>query len=183
MMKNPFKVMIITCWILLSLCLIVKLFGLNWFEPIITNGHFKDFCDYIDENLWIKYSLFSLYAAISYSLYVLAVLKQRFYTKIQFLIYIPLIIGSSLVSWYFNWLKWILDIVIVLLPFAFKANWKRILIGILLVLIFEAISIITKNIGQWNINSISSFVALILQVDTIIMLGLYYLYSNNYRKE
>ena len=62
-----------------------------------------------------------------------------------------------------------------------RKKWYRVLIGILLIFAFEIVSLITKNIGSVNLNNEPSLITIILQLDTLIMAMLYYLYAN--RKE
>ena len=177
MMKNRYKVLIVTCWYLLFIAFLLKVCGVTIFDANSDNQVFIQFCDYLDKTLWLKYILFCLVAIVLESLYLLAVLKQKFYTRLQFIIFIPLIIFSSIISWYIVWLKFVIDILIMLLPIAFKANWKRVLVGIVLVVVFELISFMIKNISCYNLNNKSALVELILQSDTVIMTALYYLYS------
>lgn len=79
----------------------------------------------------------------------------------------------------------ILDLLIgILIPLIrnkFK-NWKIVIIGNILLIIFQFISLITKNIGGY-ITSDSILVSSILSIDYYIMLVLYYLYTHFERKE
>lgn len=184
MMKEPWKVLIISCWSLLLICMVVKLFGFNIFEPATENQNFIKACEFIDSNIVIKYIVYALNALLINSLFILSVMKQKFYSKVQLFIFVPLIIISSIISWYSSLIKTILDVIfVVVLPLIYKTNWKRIVIGFVLLLAFQIISLITKNIGNWYLNNEPALVALILQIDTVIMTTLYYLYSNYSRKE
>lgn len=185
-MKNPCKVLIKTCWCLLIICCFIKLLGFNLFEPIATDKNFILVCNFIDNNVIVKYILYCIIAIFLHSLCILAILKQKFYDKKQIFIYIPLIITMSLISWYNSTISTILNFLFYLLPiFKQPKKWYRSIIGIALILLFQIISIITKNIGLWNLNEESAFVTLILQIDAVIMSLLYYLYNNkdNYGKE
>ena len=184
MMKEPFKVLIISCWSLLLVCMVVKLIGFNIFEPATDNVNFIKACEFIDGNLIVKYIVYALNAVLINSLFILSVMKQKFYSKVQLFIFVPLIIVSSIVGWYNTLIKTILDLIfVVVLPLVYKTNWKRIVIGFVLLLSFQVISLLTKNIGNWYLNNEPTLVALILQIDTVIMTTLYYLYSNYGRKE
>lgn len=186
MMKNPFKVLIITCWILLVLCCIAKLFGANWFEPNVNNEKIKVMFGFLDEHIVWKYIVYCIYAAIAHSLVINAILGQKFYTLIQAIIFIPIIIGMSLLSWYNNILSSVLNTLCYLLTIIWlKKKWYIAIIGIALMLGFQTLSILIKNVGSWNLNNEPALVALLMQIDALIMIVLYYLYSNyiKFKKE
>lgn len=179
MMKNPFRVMIITCWILLVLCLILKLFGANWFDVYSNTNHFMDLFNFIDNHKALNMIVMCIVSLILNSIVVLAILEQKFYTKIQFLVIVPIIILTSLSYWFSQVLNFILGFAIYLTPIIWlKKRWYRSIIGIVLIMTFELISLVTKNIGNWALDNSNSFVTLVLQIDTLILSMLYYLYSN-----
>lgn len=178
---NKLNVVIITCWILLVIALILKLFGLNWFEPATDNQTFINICNYIESNMPLKIVITCLISLVLNTLSVLAILGQRFYTKIQFIVFIPIIIASSVVSWYVPIINTILSFVIYLLPIIWlKKKWYRALIGIVLILAFQAISLLAKNIGCVYIQNYTFyFIDLILNIDNLLMCLLFYLYATS----
>lgn len=178
-MKNKYKVLIITCWVLLLICLVAKLLGANIFHPTTDNQTFIAMCDYIDNHLWLKYTISCVVSLVLNSLSFLAILGQKFYTKTQAMIFIPLIIAMSISGWYSQIINIIISIITYLLPIVWlKKRWYRVLIGIGFILLFQAISIVTKDIGHWYLNEEYTLVAILLQIDSMIMSLLYYLYSN-----
>ena len=50
MMKNKYKVLIISCWVLLVIAMILKLLGSDWFIATSDNKRFIKLCDYIDNH-------------------------------------------------------------------------------------------------------------------------------------
>lgn len=179
MMKDKYKVLLISCWALLLVCCILKLLGLNIFSINCQNATFITICDYIDNRLYLKIILSCIVALILNSLYILAVLKQRFYTKLQALMFIPLIILMSVIGWYSPPCQIVLNLIFyTVLPILFKVDFKRVLLSLLLLIAFQVISITLKNIGAWHLNTEHTLTAIILQFDTLIMVLLYYLYSN-----
>lgn len=178
MKKNAYLVLIISCWVLLALALIIKLFGATIFDVVIKNETFIKFGEYAD-NSWLKYFLACVNALVLHSLVLLSILGQKFYNKIQACIFVPLIIIMSLLSWYNNILSTVLNFACYLLTIIWlKKRWYRSVIGIVLMISFQAISILTKNVGSWNLNNEQSVIAMVLQIDAAIMIVLYYLYSN-----
>ena len=53
--KSPYGLIILISWIALIICLIVKLFGGNWFELWLENDNFIKFCEVIQ-----KYKIFKI---------------------------------------------------------------------------------------------------------------------------
>lgn len=183
---NPYKVLIITCWAMLGICCILKILGANWFEASVSNTNAIKFFEFIDNKLWIKQLLGSSICLILVSLVILSELKQKFYTLKQGIVFIPLIVIMSYSGWYIPILNTILSIIIYLLPIIWlRKEWYKAFIGLGLVFVFQLVSLITKNIGDFGLFETSYSVGVILQIDTFIMALLYYLYSNkhNYRKE
>ena len=185
MKPNKFKYAILSCWIVLIVCMIVKLLGFNIFEPKTDNQTFIRFCEYLDTHNYLKYIVYCAISLVLNSLSILAILGQKFYTKIQFALFVPLIIAMSLVGWYSQIANLILGVILYSLPIIWlKKRWYRVLIGVGFILLFQAISIVTKNIGYWYLNNEYSLVTIILQLDSVLMTFMYYLYSNHYtRKE
>ena len=176
MMKNPFKVLIITCWILLLLCCIAKLFGANWFIASTNNQNFLDFCKYIEETFWF-YIFTAIFNIVTCGIYYMAVLKQN---KPDLRWLIPLIIYAILKSIFYKQkiLFFILDFVMTLgLPLLLDhKRWLWIIIGVALTFAFQYISMFLK-LDNYNIFSENAFVSMVLSIDYIIMLLLYWLYS------
>ena len=182
MMKDKYKVLIRSCWALLLVCFGIKIFGGNLFEIVCENERFISLCDYIDNSMFFKILVNCISAFILDSLSFLAIMQYKMYNKKLALIVIPMIIISSISFWYFPILKSILEIgFMIIIPLIYKVNWKRIVIGILLIFAFQIVSLITRNIGQLYLDCDKTLIVLIINIDTFIMSILYYLYAT--RKE
>ena len=178
------KYLIRASWAVLIACFIIKIFGGNYFEIATNNENFIKICNFVDDNFYLKVIIECIMSLILTSFSVLAIMKRKFYTKTQALFFIPTIIASSIFSWYFTIVKLVLDVfILIIYPLIFKTSVKRIIIGNLLIIAFQLISLITKNVGSFYLNNESTLIALIINVDTLIMCILYYLYSNNIKKE
>lgn len=72
----------------------------------------------------------------------------------------------------------VLDLVVmwVAIPLLICRNIRRVLIGVALTLIFQVLSLTTKNIGLGILGD-NFLVSIIVMIDTYFMLALYYLYS------
>lgn len=177
------KVLIIVCWVVYIACLIIKLCGGNRFEIATSNETFIALCDYIDNTLWLKMMIACINFIIVGSIIILAILKQLFYKWYQALLFIPLMITASIVGWYNSIINSILSFVIYLLPIIFiPKQWYRAIVGTCLLILFQFISLITKNVNEIYLNNESTLVSIILQIDVIILSLIYYLYANA-RKE
>jgi len=177
MMKNPFRVLIITCWILLGLCCIAKLFGANWFTPAANNKNFIDACNYVETSFWY-YIISATFNIITTSIYLMAVLKQN-KPDIRWLI--PLIIYAILKSIFHTQtvLFFILDIAVIMLGIPLLINhklWLRIVLGVLINVLFQYISLYLK-LDNYKVFGDNVLISLILSIDYVIMLVLFWLYS------
>lgn len=181
---NPYKVLIITCWCTLLTCCVLQIFGVNWFLASTDFEVFINICIWIDGVPCVKAICMCITSLVLNTLVILAMLKQKFYTKCQIFIFIPLIIAGSICSWFSPVLQYILNFTYYLLPIAFKPKrWYHVLIGIGLVFAFQAVSLFVKTIGGITITSDTpTVIALLLQIDTIIMCALYYLYTTRERR-
>lgn len=187
MKKNNLKTLIITCWAVLVLCFIIKIFGGNWFELGAENIKFIQFCNFVDNNMWLK-MLLAIFISLFSNYFLICVLlnKQKLNIK-EIILFGILIIIKSIASWYIVWLPFILDLfILILIPLIISKfkNWKRVLLCNILVMIFQLMSLITRNVGFLFIGN--SFIEqTLIQIDYDIMLILYYLYNIKYfvRKE
>ncbi len=181
---------IILCWIMLIVCFIIKLFGGNWFEIICNNEHFVYVCNYLDKHLIPNYAIaFVLYISSTYLVVCACCLTSKPNLKQFFLIIIVIFVVWA-TQFITMTVKSILEIIMfLLLPFfvsclsigfnnwktALKGNWYKGIIGYVLVLLFQLLSLITKNIGI-KITDSSTLITFILMIDYYIMVMLYYLY-------
>lgn len=182
---------ILICWALLFVCFTVKIFGGNYFAIMVNSPQFVEFCQHLDSNIVI-YGLMGLVSSlITYALFYLALLRQMWFTKRQFWIYLVSVLVSCVIRVVFD-AEGVYSVIInsfnvlqcFILPLVFTRPCKpyvlRIFVGNVLNFVFQFIAIITKNIGIKFITE-SSLQMLIFTIDVYIMLALYYLYSN--RKE
>lgn len=176
---------IILCWVLLIICLIIKLCGGNYFNIMCNNENFIKFCNFI-ENSIIKYIIY-LFSFIFSSYLLLKIVKPNF--KILSLKSLLFLI-CCIIVWAFKLLIElniftmntlivnILDFVIlyVLLVIFTKRLIKSIL-AVVLLFIFSLISTLIKGVGIDNAITDNYFVAQIFLIDYYLMLVLSVLYS------
>jgi len=181
---------IITCWIVLIICFIIKIFGGNFFAIVCNNERFIKVCEYIDNSIlryiegYITYIESSLILLLIISddkrvftiNNLLYLISCTLYWAIKILIELNVIEISTLL---YN----IIDFAILyILLIIFGRKYLYSLIAIALMLIFTIISAITKNIGIDGSITESSVVANIFLIDYYIMLILTYLYSIKLRR-
>ena len=180
MNKKNFKTLIIMCWILLAVCVVIKLFGGNWFELSTDNTKFIEFCNYVDNTMWLKMTIPCLVSLCSNYILLCVLLNKTKLNIKECIIFGTLLIFKSIISWYITWLPFILDIfILILIPLLlckFK-YWKRILIGNVLVMVFQLISLMIRNLGVILILGNTYIEQFLYQIDYFVMLILYYLYN------
>lgn len=176
---NTYGMLITVSWVVLIICLIIKLLGGNWFELGTDNERFIAFCEYVDTNLVLKRILAcSIYLLTTLPILCI-LLNERKLKPRSCAIFIPLMICKSIISWYILAISYILDVVIIiLLPLIlckFK-NWKVVIFGNLLVFAFQLLLIVVRNLSG-GLNGYETFIQqAIIQVDYYIMILLFYLY-------
>lgn len=135
--------------------------------------------EFIDNHFWIKILLGVFTNLILSGLTMLAILKQKIFYREQWLIFVPYIISMSIISWYNIKISTILNFGLYLIPIAYnKKKWYRSIFGLLLVILFQFLSLKIKNISGYNLNDEPILVTMIMQIDTFILVFLYYLYSS-----
>jgi hypothetical protein len=185
---NYLKRVIIVSWIALAFCFVIKIFGGNLFEIACANENFIAVCDYADNHLWAYFLIGATHCFISLYFYMLAILQQLSFKKHQLVVVtITVIVGSCIKIWNSN-AGWVFDIwQMFIMPALFlKTNFKkyfRIVLGAAFLILFQFISMITKNIALDGMTNDGTLVNVIYSIDVFIMSILYYLYSNQLKKE
>jgi hypothetical protein len=175
-MKDKYKTLILSCWVVLLCCFVVKLLGGNFFEIVCENEKFIMFCEYCNTGIMYWVIAYITYA-FSTTIYLMAVCKfekPKWYIILGVLIICTI---KAIVNMY-PIIATIIELCfLILTPIVInKNNWKRSIVGYLLVMVFQVVSLLTKNVGiQFIRNDI--FITLIFSIDYYIMLILYWLYS------
>lgn len=184
-MKDRYKTLIISCWVVLLCCFVVKLLGGNFFEIVCENEKFIRFCKFIDGNI-LKYVISFILYIFSGFLYFKAIIKDKL-SKIK-----NGILVISLSVWWIlklvlteqQTIIFILDIAyMILMPIIIKKKiWLFSIISFFLNLAFQLISLLTKNIGIKFVDE-TMFMAIIFNIDYYIMIVLFYLYRTKEYEE
>ncbi|MBO7230067.1 MAG: hypothetical protein J6V20_01470 [Bacteroidaceae bacterium] len=182
------KRVIVVCWIALGICFGIKLFGGNLFEIMCNNENFIKVCEYADNNWWANILISFIVCLAHLYFYVLAICRQARFDKIQLYI----VVATAFIGTFIKVLTppifgIIFDIwQLMLMPFLFlEKGWKsvlRVLIANVLLFGFQLISMVTKNIGV-SVLGESVLEGTIFSLDVILMIILYWGYSNFKRKE
>ena len=187
--EKSLKVLIIFCWIVLICYSILKIFNPTTFEIVYNNSSFIEFCNKVDNSKVLQFIVGTISSYICFTLFYLAMIGKYWLSKKELLIFIPTLIIGNIVKVYNQYIGLITDIVlsIVLLILFLKMNNRKhiivtLVLGNTLDLLFQLISIFTRNINIGFVTEESSVVSLIYMLDVYQMLFLYYLYSNK-RKE
>lgn len=174
MKKNIYKVLIESCWILLIFCFALKLLFGNLFAISVESQNFIAFCEWLDTH-WLKYIIATIVYVPSTYIFYLCLTKQKIFKDLWIII---LLIFSSLIKWRFEYIGVIIDLFVGIFYPLIKGkgkNWKWILIGNITIVLFQQVSLLTKNLGH-HLESTSMLIGLVYSIDYYIMLVLYYLY-------
>lgn len=192
--KKYLQKVIILSWIALAVCFVIKLFGGNIFQIACNNQHFIAICNYADTHLWLNYIISVVYSFISLYFFILAILQRTKYKPWEFVVFsISTLIGVAIKVFWSNKIGFIFDIwtgiimPIIFLGKNYKCYWKIILANLLLML-FQIISMITKQVETINVYDSGVLVSFIFGIDVLIMVILYFAYANllnnkKYKKE
>ena len=164
------------CWFSLIFCMVIKLFGGNYFEIASKKETLVNVCNWIDGN-FIKEIIRFVFLNLSYYLYVSSICKRKLKLK-EFMICEVFIVIDTIAKYYNTTLGFIADCLMLFAsPLVIsKFKWKNSIIGFLLINAFQLISLFTRNISLGILEN-TMLVEIILQIDYYIMLILYYLYS------
>ena len=183
------KRVIVVCWVALAICFGIKLFGGNLFEIICENENFIKVCEYADNHWWADYLISVAYCLVSNYFFVLAVCGKWKFTKTQLIIFVITTFSVCLIKMVSGFIGVVLDFwQVIIMPCVFtikepKRHWF-VLLGNVLALAFQMVSMITKNLALVLITNSGVLVSAIYAIDVILMFILYYLYSNfSKRKE
>jgi hypothetical protein len=182
------KRVIVVCWIALSICFGIKLFGGNLFEIMCNNENFIKVCEYADNHFWASYLVYFIHCYISLYFLVLAMIGEWKYKRYQIIIFTLTIALTTYVKLISNSLGLVFDIWQgVLMPFVFVWNNKKriiqIVFGNVALVVFQLLSMFVKKIKIDVVTNNGVLITIIYSFDILLMIMLYYLYSNIIRKE
>ena len=174
---------IVVCWIALAICFCIKLFGGNLFEIMCNNENFIKVCEYADNHFWAKYIIALINSLFSVYFLLLAMCEKWRFEKWELITAIITICLVTLVKIFNQNIGVILDVwQVIIMPMIFKGRGKRrcafVVIGNLLLIIFQFISMFIKNIGIGFITDNGILISFIFNIDVTLMIILYYFYIN-----
>ena len=177
------KRVIVVCWIALAICFGIKLFGGNLFEIMCENENFIKVCEYADNHWWAYYLISSIYCFANVYFFTLAIMQSRRYEKWQLIVVIATVFTCNILKSFGTIIGLIADVwQVILMPFLFvikeRKKYKNILIANILLLVFQFVSAIVKNVDIVVMSNNSSLIAAIFSIDVILMVLLYFGYAN-----
>lgn len=179
--NSTYGKLITISWALLALCLIIKLFGGNWFELNTENSKFIEFCLYVDDNFIIK-KILSILIALATTLptYIIMLKEQK--PKLWKIIMLAvMLIVKCIIGWFNATIGFIIDIIILLgVITLLNKNIKRNILCFLIINALQITTILIRNIsfGFGGFNFGNTFIEqTLIQIDYYIMIVLWYLYT------
>lgn len=179
---------IIASWIGLAVCFVIKIFGASLFEIACANENFIAVCNYADTHYWANYLINCLHCFISLYFFTLAILGEYKFKRWQLIVVIITVFVGTYIKLYNSKIGLFFDIwQFVLMPLLFIGKeFKRMLlipIANILLFSFQAISMLSKNLGFKIVTEYGLLIGIIYSIDITIMLLLYYLYSNQIKQK
>lgn len=178
-MKDKYKTLIISCWVVLLICFLIKLLGGNFFAIATDNKVLIAFCNSTQGTILYYLTAIVLYNISTY-FYFLAILKKKWFKGKDYIIVGVVFVFSILKVIFIKYASifFIIELIVtIILPIIInKKLWLRSIIAYCLMIGFQVISLITKNIGIKIIHENFLF-SLIFSIDYYVMIILYYLYS------
>lgn len=178
------KRMIIICWATLACCFAIKLLGGNYFQAVVNNKIYQAICSYIGTHLWIQCVIGSISTTALNALFLLAINRKLNFTKWEWILVSISSIITAVIKVFNPYIGMYFDIYqMFILPFFIKASsvilpkFRSVIYGNVLVLIFQIISALTKNLGIVFVTQ-DLLSGLIWMLDIYVMCILYYLYAN-----
>ena len=176
------KITIVLCWLSLFSFWAIKLFGGNWFDIMVTNENFVKFC-HIIQTTWCKYLLSFATVFIANYLILCSIAQKFYFSKAKSIFMFWLIASIWAVSNFapvdFLYLPfWYAYAIMVVWGVVHQKSWRRLygFVAIALQFAFTTVSMLIRSVPIEIYDNY--FMAIILSIDTYIMFGLYYLYSN-----
>lgn len=186
--EDKILVLIICCWALLIICFLIKIFGGNWFEIVVTNQNFMNFCNFVDKRIYLKILVFTIVYCFS-GIFIFAITTKQKLLKDPW--YILLCIPCSYIKYKFKIFGLIYDLVLlIIIPIIvlYKNNKSilkstiRTVLVVVVMSLFQQISLNIKNESFYLFNETNTFIPLILQIDYYIMFILCYLHMRRFYK-
>lgn len=177
------KRVIVVCWIALAICFCIKLFGGNLFEIMCKNENFIKVCEYADNHFWAYYLMNALYCFVSLYFFTLAICGKKSFTKRELIIVIVTVIVGTFVKYFNQYVGFAFDIwqgFIMPCVFTIKTPRRHIYVipANIMLMAFQLISMFVKNINLGILTDKGLLLSMIYSIDVLIMILLYYGYSN-----
>lgn len=177
------KRVIVVCWIALAICFGIKLFGGNLFEIMCENENFIKVCEYADNHWWAYYLISSIYCFANVYFFTLAIMQNTRYKKWQLIVVVATVLVCNLMKSFGTIIGLIADVwQLIFMPFVFvikeRKKYKNVIIANFLLLLFQFASAIIKNVDIVVMSNDRALIASIFSIDVILMVLLYFGYSN-----
>lgn len=166
--------MITLCWILLLVCFIIKLFGGDFFAYLGKS----EVVEYINSIAWLRIpAQFILYFTQSFLFYMILFRNNHKVISIIFSIIMFIVKILIDISPIFTPISFIIEFIgLFVMPVIMKEKWYNVVILNIALILFQVVSMITKNTGIVDF-PYESVVGYVFMIDYYIMLILTYLYS------
>lgn len=175
---------IISCWIILAICFIIKIFGGNFFNIVCETEEFVKFCNYCDTS-FVRYIIYFAYFMFETIMFALILTPNKPINKFRFILYlifsicfwiVKILVESKIIKIKIEVFSIISLIILylLLLMYSKKPLYSFVIIIYQFVLVF--ISSVIKNISFSSTLTNSMLMTVIFFIDYYIELILTFLY-------
>ena len=174
------------CWFSLILCMVVKLFGGNYFEIASKNENFINVCNWLETNFISTVIMYGFYC-LSYYL-IISIFSRNCIKGKNKMILIIVALLLCIIKGHSNIIGFVIETISMILLPLFMSEGKKSkiiinsVISYVVINVFQLLSLFIRNIDAQLVNA-NFCISLLFQVDYYIMLILYYLYSVKLRGE
>ena len=176
------KTIWIILWITLLMFLGLKLCFNIWYPIVVESKTFIKVCDFIDNHLWLEFSIGIILYVYSLNIWVLSAIKKKKFNKKELILFNILFLIGYVIKFFYNFLGSCIELVyLILIPMIInlKNNFSN---NVFYKLIYIVLIYIIINIWQINIlfirnindvlSNCSSMIYYIMQIDYYIFLNI-----------
>lgn len=170
---------IVMCSTYLTISVVLTLRGVDFLNEGVQVEPLFKISEFLNKHFVLKIIIVCVTSFILNSLSLLTMLKQKYFTNLQLLIFTPIMITMSISSWFNPMLNLICNILFLVTPVIFlKKKFYRIIVVTSLVAIFQQGLMFIRKIGNWHLTPQSSvYAAFTLQIDMFVVMLICYLLS------
>lgn len=153
-----------------------------WYPIVVRSQTFINVCDFIDNHVWLEFSIGIILYVYSLNVWVLSAIRKKRFNKFEFLLFNSLFILGYIIKFFYNFIGGVIEIIyLIIIPTIINLKNKN-LYNNFYKIIYSLLIYIIINIWQVNIlfvrnindilSSCPSMIYYIMQIDYYIFLNI-----------